>query len=168
MENKIEELIKENMIHRFASELQNTEKEERKKEIREILYQLQRKNTNNPKDAREKLNEIYNDIDQETLKRKWGRLTIMQKKDRIKSFLIQTITDEEERDNMEKKIYQMLDDGKLKPKFVVYDHSAGKITEINIVPDKSKSATKTSKKPTPIELSNESENSDDSESEKSD
>ena len=140
VDNQIDELVKENMIHRFASELQNTTGEERNKEIREILQILQRvKNTENDlKGARDKLKKIYDNIDNEALKRKWNRLTALQKQNRIKDFLKTTIKDEKTRGITEKKFISMLEEGKLKQKFVEYDRSTGKISSINIVGDEKK------------------------------
>ena len=144
VDNQIDELVKENMIHRFASELQNTTGEERKKEIREILQILQRtKNIENDlKGARDKLKKIYDNIDNEALKRKWNRLTALQKQNRIKDFLKTTIKDEKTREITEKKIISMLEEGKLKQKFVEYDHLMGKISSVNIPSDEKKKIKK--------------------------
>ena len=128
IDNQIDEIVKENMIHRFASELQNTESDDRKKKLREILKLLQRQPEQN---ARDKINEMCDEVDVELLKRNWTKLTLLQKQDRIKTF-VRSLKDNADKPSIESKLLEMLADGQLKSKLVDYDNADGKILSIKI------------------------------------
>lgn len=131
VDSQIDQLVRENMIHRFASELQNTTGEERKEQIREILRITQR-SEKDPMEAKNKLLKIYSNIDTELLKRKWTKLSDLQKKDRLREYAKRTIVDEKKRKKVENKIIKMLNDKTLKQKQVNYDNVIGQIKSIDI------------------------------------
>ena len=160
VDNSIDDIIRENKIHRFATELEKTEEEERKKDIIEILYHLERLKTDVGENARSKLNVICDNIDQGALKRKWSKLTLSQRKDRIKDFFKRTIVDEKDRKKKEIKILDMLESGKLKQKFVTYDQVNGKIMSIDLEIDDKKDKTKKNDKKSSSSESDSSEESD--------
>jgi hypothetical protein len=89
-------------------------------------------------DARTKLNNIYDKINENTPKKTWARLNCIQKQERIKEFVERTSTNTTHCTKHESKLLKMLNDGKLKNTFVDYDITAGTVISINI-PKKPKS-----------------------------
>lgn len=129
VDNQIDEIIRECKIYRFASELQFTKDDIRKNDIKDILNTLQR-SSNNEDSARDKLNKIYDNIDKTALLKKWTKLTLSQKQDRIKDFVKRTYKND--KNETEKKLLDMLNNGKLKMGWVDYNNKEGYIIAINI------------------------------------
>lgn len=134
-DNTIDCIIKENKITRFATELQNTQNEERKTELKDILALLEGHHLKSDAGtARDKLNNIYQKIDENSLKKKWNRLQLIQKIDRTKEFLKSLIKDETNRNQIQDELIKMLNDGELKTmKYVKYDHDEKQITSIEVL-----------------------------------
>src|SRR5690348_6815390 len=87
-DNIIDEIIKDNKLKRFASEIQHTNDSNRKQDLREVLRCLEGATTIKfEESAKTKLNKIFDEMDNSTIHNKWSRLSIPQKKDRIKEFL---------------------------------------------------------------------------------
>jgi hypothetical protein len=147
VDTQIDEIIRENKIYRFAYEFERTEDADRKAEIKKILNILQGTKEQEREDAaKSKLNKIYDNIDKFSLKRKWTKLSVAQKQDRIKEYLNLSIKDEKLREGVKEKLFTMLDDGKLKTtKLVDYDVENAQIKSINLETTK-KDTKKTTKK----------------------
>jgi hypothetical protein len=100
VDNIIDEIIKENKLYRFINELANmkytnieknilTDDLERESKLVNIIENLEGKNIKiDEKNARNKLDKILDKIDECNLKKKWNRLTIEQKINRINDFFI--------------------------------------------------------------------------------
>lgn len=116
----IDDIVRDNYIFRFASELQQTSDEERKDAIRSIINKIQ---YNNPQSSQDKLSSICNNIDEFLLKKTWGRLNIEQKINRIKFYM-------EGKDDDAQEIIDMLKNGTLKNSDVDYDKTSGCIKSI--------------------------------------
>ena len=157
VDNHIDDMIRECKIHRFASELQNTDNEERKQKIRDILQLLQGVDKSEiENNARNKLNKIYDNIDKTAFNKNWSRLTFSQRQDRIKDFFNKSIKDDIIKENLEKKILNMLENKKLKRTYIEYDNINGTIISINL-PEKTKTTnTKIKKKSINSDSSDES------------
>ena len=143
--SKIDDIILENKIYRFASELQHTANEDRKNDLHKILNLLQNKpDKKKPeiKSAKTKLTEIYSEMDAILLKKKWIKLSDMQKKNRITDFVKKNYNGEILQQDAIDKFFKMLDDGELKPKMVEYNNSEGFIISINVDDETSKSKSK--------------------------
>jgi hypothetical protein len=133
MDNIIDEIIKLNKSHRFASELSHTNDTTRKNDLNEIIkvldgtskvdFQVLGKN---------KLTKIWESMDSHTLHGKWTKLSVQQKKDRIKLFLIENVKNIEKRKEAESMLFTLVDTKKLKKNAVSYDQENGKIMSINI------------------------------------
>jgi predicted transcriptional regulator len=158
IDNQIDDIIRENKIHRFASELQYTSLEERKAILREILQLSPNKKDlqlNDAKtDARNKINKIYDSIGENSLKKKWISLTTSQKQERIKSYIKNSVKDDKLVITLVSKFLSMLEKRTLKQSYVEYDHHKGEIISLNI-PPKPEKPTKIKK--TSIESDSESE-----------
>ncbi len=98
VDNQIDDIVRENKIHRFASELQYTLPEERKTILREILQLSSDKKESSGNgmetDARNKLNKMYDSIGENSLKKKWVSLTTSQKQERIKSYIKNSVNND--------------------------------------------------------------------------
>jgi hypothetical protein len=134
VETQLDDIIRENILHRFASELQNTsvDNEIRKKDIKDIIA-LYTANTEeiNTKDAQSKLDKLYSSIEENSLKKKWISLTLAQKEDRLKTFMKLLSKD----DIYIERILKMLEKGTLKQSYIEYDCHKGEIISLN-VPEK--------------------------------
>ena len=128
----IDNVIRENKIYRFSSELQYNEDEDRKKSLRDILKQLQNDNNDKSSKARENLNVICEKLNQNQLKKKWYRLTKDQKIDQITKYYEEKIENEITRKNTISNVLEMLESEKLKNKNVEYNEKDGKIINIEI------------------------------------
>lgn len=135
-ENLIDELIAECKIYRFASELQATEDESRKTQLRNILAILQRcdKAVKEEKEesTQQKLNTIFDKEAVFALKKSWGKLNESQRVNRIKHFVSQMIMDSGKKQEYEKKILDLHSTKKLKKTQVVYNEKLGEISKIDI------------------------------------
>jgi hypothetical protein len=132
IDTQLYDLIRENTLHRFASELQYTssEDEERKNTLRYIINCYTAKTEESKKtDARNKLDKMYNNMEENFLKKKWSSLTASQKEDRIKAFVKES---EDGTTDYEEQLLQMLEKGTLKQSYLEYDHHKGVIVSINI------------------------------------
>lgn len=131
VDNQIDEIVKDNKLFRFASELQDTTDSERKKHLNIIIQLLQGKH---PDDAHKKLQELYTYIDKQIYKQTWTKLTKDQKIIKIKEFVKDTINDSEERESIENELIQLINKGKLKTiRDVTYDSEQSKIITISVL-----------------------------------
>jgi hypothetical protein len=134
IDNIIEDIIKQNKIRRFASELGATKDNiERCKDIKQIMTVLQGASVCKFDTlGKTKMTEIYDKINTQTLHWKWGKLSIPQQKDRIKEYLKLTIFDEEKKTQAEKLLFELIDSEKLKKNSIAYDMEKSQITGIFI------------------------------------
>jgi hypothetical protein len=132
VDNIIDEIIKENKIQRFALELQNTLDGARKAEIKSILHMLEGSGiAKDTHDARNKLNDIYQKIDECALKKKWNRLQVSQRVERVKNYLSELIPDAKKRKPIEDQLVETIKNGAMATaKYVTYDQYTGNILAI--------------------------------------
>jgi hypothetical protein len=91
IDTTIDEIIRSNKNHRFASELNNTTNINKKNNIQEILDLLNGNIYDNKNNEINKMNEIYDKINENNLKNKWEKLSIPQKHSRVDLFLDENI-----------------------------------------------------------------------------
>lgn len=143
VDNIIDEIIKENKAQRFASELAGTSEESRKNDIREIIRVLEgATKIDFNVIGKNKLDAIYDNMNTHTLHGKWSKLSIPQKKDRMKKYLDDNIKNEDIKNKAMTMLNLMIDKdkeknkdkskGKLKKNAIVYDEKKGEITSINV------------------------------------
>lgn len=127
----LDDIIKHNKLHRFASELGSTTDQYRKAELKEVIRILEGTSKYNfETSAKSKLNQIYDKIYNDTLHWKWTKLSIPQQRDRIKDYLKNTIVDTIKRESAEKLLIGLVDNEKLKKTAIAYDTEKGQITGI--------------------------------------
>jgi hypothetical protein len=122
-DNEIDNIIKENKLFRFTTEYAHTINPDRKNILEHIIRAFDTSNTISC--TKNKLEQIYNKIDENCLKKKWGRLTDEQKKDRLKLYY----NDDQDKYNM---IVKLLEEKKLKQSCVEYDTISSKIISIKL------------------------------------
>lgn len=134
VDNQIDEIILECKIYRFASELQNTDDEERKTDLRKILNMYQRSEQSPIKTntARQKIDDMFDKIEESSLKKRWLKLNIIQKKNRIEQFVSNMVMDDNKKEEYKKKLLNMLENKKLKKTLVDYNNTEGIITSIEV------------------------------------
>lgn len=124
----MEELVRQNKIFRFASELQHTKNEKSKTIISAILENLQEIKVNK-KTKMELHDDHLATISKLAFKKKWFRLEDFQKEDRLKEFIDRTYPENKT------KYYDVLLDyykkGEIVNKDIVYNENDGIITSIN-------------------------------------
>jgi hypothetical protein len=140
----IDDIVRENKIYRFASELQHTENSERKEMLRDILKKLHNDTNDKSEKAREEITKICIKINENQMKKKWFRLTQEQKIEQITKYYENTKGGETEAEK--KIILDLLKYEKLENKFVEYDEKNGKIINIIYEKDKKTKPKKQSKK----------------------
>jgi len=130
---KIEEIIRDNKIFRYALELQNTTDVKRKELIKLKLINLQGIPTKElSTTAKTKLDEIYDNIDSFTLKQKWSKLKDKQKLERIKLFIESSDLSDSKKVQLDKTIIEMIKNKTFKISYIDYDSKDGKIISIDI------------------------------------
>ena len=134
IDNIIDEIVNQNKIIRFASELGHTkDNPERYEKIKNILKKLEGITTHDfETSAKSKIVEIYDKINEQTLHWKWNKLSNPQKKDRIDEYLKYTITDDNKKNKAKLLIYNLIDSKKLKKNAITYDSTKSKVTGIFI------------------------------------
>jgi hypothetical protein len=127
----IDQIVIENKIFRFASELQYTDDDGRKYLLREILRRLQNDNSDKSSKARDEINKISEKINESQMKKKWFRLSNEHKIEQIKKYFEKKIEDIEKRNVEIEKVLKMLESDSLKNKDVTYNEKEGKIENID-------------------------------------
>lgn len=126
----IDKIIKENKIFRFNCELKHTVDEERKTQlisINNLLHGIKTTEEN----ANQRLTELCNDLQESSIKKKWGKLIPIQKINKIVEYLDRTVTDKKVKNKLKKIASDMINEGKLKTsKDVICDPITYKIIEI--------------------------------------
>jgi hypothetical protein len=140
----IDDIVRENKIYMFASELQHTENNERKEMLRDILKKLHNDTNDKSVKAREEITKICIKINENQMKKKWFRLTQEQKQEQIAKYYENR--KEEDVEKEKKFILDLLKDEKLENKFVEYDEKNGKIININYEKEKKTKPKKQMKK----------------------
>lgn len=124
----MEELVRQNKIFRFASELQHTKNEKSKVIISAILENLQEIKVN----KKTKM-ELHDDhlaiINKLAFKKKWFRLEDFQKEDRLNEFIQRTYP--ENKTKYYETILDYYKKGEIVNKDILYNESEGIITSIN-------------------------------------
>lgn len=134
-DTKIDEIIRENKIFRFALELQNTTDETRKELIKHKLKILQGTSILESNDmAKSQLDNIYDKIDNFRLKQKWTKLNDKQKQERITNFIKMCKITELKKIRFQEKISEMIKNKLFKPSYIDYDDVNGVINNI-VLPD---------------------------------
>jgi hypothetical protein len=141
----IDQIVIENKIFRFASELQYTDDDNRKYLLREILRRLQNDNSDKSSKAREEINKISEKLNESQMKKKWFRLSNEHKIEQIKKYFEKKIEDLEKRNAEVDKVLKMLESDSLKNKDVTYNEKEGKIENIDyekVIKEKSRKKAK--------------------------
>lgn len=132
IDNEINEIIRENLIYRFAIELEYTEDEYRKEEIKNKLNKLQFSEKIEYDETKTKLDNMFSKIDEFVLKKQWTKLTPNQKNERIDHFIrLKKLSDDKVlliKDTIDK----LIKNKKLKSSYIEYNIETGQIDEINI------------------------------------
>jgi hypothetical protein len=127
----LDEIVKNNKVFRFTSELQHTSDSNRQKELKSIIKLLDGIKTTED-DAQSLLNEMCTDLTTQSMKKKWGKLCPIQKITKIKEYLSENISNKSARDKIQNLAIDLINKGKLKTaKDVVYDDKNYKIVHIN-------------------------------------
>lgn len=143
VDNQIDEMIKNNKLDRFTSELQYATDTSRTEILRSIIKSLDGSLINTSENTLSKMDEFYKNVDKNELSKKWTRLTLHQKIDRIKHYCKKN-----KEDDNEKKYISMLNGNTLKCKYIDYDTNIGEIIDISIPVSKSKKSKKNIEKTT--------------------
>lgn len=132
-DNEIDDIVRCNKQFRFATELQNTEDENRKNDIRKIIKIIDGQ-TIDSSESRKKLDLFYQTIDQKSLQNKWTRLSKDQKENRLDDYLKNLIKEPQIFQNIKEKLFELLNQNKLKhEKDIFYDPDIGKIISLPIL-----------------------------------
>lgn len=144
--NTFDSIVRENKIYRFSSELQYSEDDDRKNLLREILKKIQNDTSNKSVKVREEISILCEKMNANQYKKKWHRLNEEQKKDQIQKYFSEKIEDNVEREKEMNKVFNMLDNDKLKNTHIKYDEKEGKIENIEYEKKEKKPKAKKSKK----------------------
>lgn len=137
-ENTIDELIRSNKAQRFGFELSYTDNPQRKKDIHTIIKLLNngldqpnepnepnkpdqsdqpnKSNIDKNKVVSAKLDKVFDKINDQLLHGKWSKLSIPQKKDRVKLYIESICDDKTQRLEAINLLNNLIDKGKLKEK----------------------------------------------------
>ena len=131
-DNEINEIIRENLIFRFAIELEYTDNEDRKEELKNKLNKIQFSDKIEQDDTKIKLDDIFSKIDEFTLKKQWSKLSTAQKTERIQHFISLKKLSDDKTLLIIKTIDKLIKNKKLKTSYIEYNIELGQIDEINI------------------------------------
>lgn len=122
------EIITENKLFRFASELQHTTDDYRKVVIKHILQKLQ--DVNLVKDNNiQKFDKELEDTEKLMYKRQWSRLQDFQKEDRILDYVKRKYPNKKH-ELIQKNIMKLIEDGTLITKNIKYVSEKGELESI--------------------------------------
>jgi hypothetical protein len=144
----IDQIVIENKIFRFASELQYIDDDNRKYMLREILRRLQNDNSDKTSKAREEINKISEKLNENQMKKKWFRLSNEHKIEQIKKYFEKKIEDIEKRNAEIQRVINMIESNFLKNKDVTYNEKEGKIENIDYEKNKKEKVKKKEKSDT--------------------
>ena len=126
-EKQISNIIMENKLYHYTTELQHTENEKQKNDILNIIAQLNNQNKTGEENAREEIEKICKATDNKQRKKKWTYLNEDYKEEKIKEYV--------SKNNLDDKLDEIIDllrNKKLKGKKIVYNVETGIIEKINI------------------------------------
>lgn len=126
-DSQVLELIRNNKIYRYATELQNITDEKRKKEILDIMNKLNEQNETMEEKAKKEIDQICTTLEHSIAKKKWFRLSEDMQIDKLNEYI--------KKHNLQDKQDQIMilyKEGKLKGKKIVYDSENMCITNIVI------------------------------------
>lgn len=138
----IENIIRENEIRRFETELEFAKDESRKNDLTEILNRYKRKHDDIAESTKKDMQIFCENLKESQYKKEWKLLLVNLKLDKIEQFYANKNDKIEEFE----KVKKMLETGKLKTNMVLYDRCKGMITEINLIDESKKKKTKTVEK----------------------
>jgi hypothetical protein len=122
---EIDELIKANKLHRYMAELANTNDQERKEILHEIITEMNKTSSEKSENkAQQQINNMHKNIDLAQMQKPWGKMPDYYKELKIKEYAS---------DNSEllEKLLKAFEEGKLKTaKKVNYDNVNCKIISI--------------------------------------
>jgi hypothetical protein len=127
-DNIIDEMVKQSKLHRLNTEMVITNNNT----LQNIIQQIE--GTSNEKEsikARTKLDILFKKQDEYALKKKWQRLLLQQKIDRIKYF-VETKIEEDKKKETEKFLLDNIDMIKT-VKQILYDDEKGEIVSVAIL-----------------------------------
>jgi hypothetical protein len=122
---EFKELVKNNKLHRFTTQLQYCNDIIETKKIKSIIDELQIEHKDNSNKAIMK--EYLEKIDSCQYRKKWCRLKPFQKEDRLINF----IETEKISKDIADQLFEMHKDKKFNSKTITYDPTTSKITSIN-------------------------------------
>jgi hypothetical protein len=133
---EIEQLIKNNMIHRFTNELTDCTDEKRRSDLDSVLKSL-KPETKAPvpiMSAHDKLTQVFGNVDRELYKQPWPRLRPAYKKTKVSEFININHNDLPNKQQLLDQLNKMVDDNQLSTKRTVeYDPKSAKIVKIPIL-----------------------------------
>tara|TARA_B100001758_G_C18343286_1_gene575551 strand:+ start:642 stop:1085 length:444 start_codon:yes stop_codon:yes gene_type:complete len=130
-----DKLKKDFYNYKFENELKNLENSDLffdENRITKLKIILNKKEENTDKNNN-KNDDFFDDIINNAYQKKWTRLNIIHKKNRIKNYLLENIKNKKNRENINNELYKLLDNKKLNTKNIEYNFKVGKIIKINIL-----------------------------------
>jgi hypothetical protein len=132
VDNEINDIVRENLIYRLAIELEYTEDEIRKEEIKNKLNKIQFSEKIEFDETKTKLENMFNKINEFVLKKQWTKLTANQKNERIDNFIKSKKMSDDKTLLVKDTIDKLIKNKKLKSSYIDYNSELGQIDEINI------------------------------------
>jgi hypothetical protein len=124
-DKQVDEIIKDNKLFRFASELQCTTEDARKLELTEEIKNLNISKQSNEEKAKKKIEDMCKVITVNSGKKKWFRLNKDIQMEKLLEYIERSKTDKST-------ILKLYTDGKLKGKKIIYNDEKGIIEKITI------------------------------------
>ena len=130
-----DKLKKEFYEFKFENELKNLENSDlfiEENRINKLKIILNKKDE--PEEKKNNKNEgFFDDIINNAYQKKWNRLNIIHKKNRIKKYLEENIKNQKNRKNINNELNELLENKKLNSKCLEYNNEVGMIVKINIL-----------------------------------
>jgi hypothetical protein len=129
-------LKKELFIYKFQNEIDYLENchfgnnDVRIDKLKKIIEKYTKKDYGEEKKSREN---FFDDVIKAAYLKKWNRLTLINKKNRIKQYVDNLIQDKSHNKKIINKLNILLEKKKINAKNIDYDYTIGKINDINIL-----------------------------------
>lgn len=128
--NQLQEIIKNNIVERFTLQYNNENNNNDKEKINQILNKYNKKLITNDQLLQNKIDEMFQNVDNSIYSQNWNKLKEHQKEFKINEFVNKSTLNDIKKNELKKILINKLQNKKLNNNLITYDNKITSITKI--------------------------------------